>query len=167
MRAGKNAAPGLGIVGKAITFDSGGISLKPADGMGDMKGDMGGGARHTPAHERMKLEREERGLMRPIFEIVPALRREGAPVERVTGYDTHDLVAQICRQERAYSWQLLNRRIMLKELAIGGFNGLLWGGIAGLFAYFLYHSVALGIVMTYSASGGRLPKRLMLVRGQA
>ena len=37
---------------------------------------------------------------------------------------------------------------MLKELAIGGFNGLLWGGIAGLFAYFLYHSVALGVVMT-------------------
>ena len=40
------------------------------------------------------------------------------------------------------------RRLMYKELAIGGFNGLLWGGIAGLFAYFLYHSVALGIVMT-------------------
>ncbi|MBY0575413.1 MAG: magnesium transporter [Gallionellaceae bacterium] len=40
------------------------------------------------------------------------------------------------------------RRLMHKELAIGGFNGLLWGGIAGLFAYFLYRSVALGIVMT-------------------
>ena len=40
------------------------------------------------------------------------------------------------------------KRLMLKELAIGGFNGLLWGGIAGLFAYFLYHSVALGVVMT-------------------
>ena len=42
--AGKNAAPGLGIIGKAITFDSGGISLKPPDGMQDMKGDMCGGA---------------------------------------------------------------------------------------------------------------------------
>ena len=42
------------------------------------------------------------------------------PMPLVTGYDTHDLVAQICRQERAYSWQLLNRRIMLKELAISG-----------------------------------------------
>jgi predicted oxidoreductase len=29
-------------------------------------------------------------------------------------------VAQICRQERAYSWQLLNKRIALKELAISG-----------------------------------------------
>ena len=34
----------LGLVGKAITFDSGGLSLKPADGMDDMKSDMGGGA---------------------------------------------------------------------------------------------------------------------------
>lgn len=40
------------------------------------------------------------------------------------------------------------RRLMFKELAISGLNGLVWGGIAGLFAYFLYHSVALGIVMT-------------------
>ena len=32
------------LVGKAITFDSGGISLKPAANMGDMKGDMSGGA---------------------------------------------------------------------------------------------------------------------------
>jgi magnesium transporter len=40
------------------------------------------------------------------------------------------------------------RRLMIKELAISGLNGLVWGGIAGLFAYFLYHSVPLGIVMT-------------------
>lgn len=33
----------LGLVGKAITFDSGGISLKPALKMYDMKGDMAGG----------------------------------------------------------------------------------------------------------------------------
>lgn len=32
------------IVGKGITFDSGGISLKPAQNMGDMKGDMSGAA---------------------------------------------------------------------------------------------------------------------------
>lgn len=34
----------IALVGKGITFDSGGISLKPAEGMGDMKGDMAGGA---------------------------------------------------------------------------------------------------------------------------
>jgi predicted oxidoreductase len=42
------------------------------------------------------------------------------PVPLVSGFDTHDLVTQICRQERAYSWQLLNKRIALKELAISG-----------------------------------------------
>jgi leucyl aminopeptidase len=34
----------LGLVGKAITFDAGGLSLKPADGLEEMKSDMGGGA---------------------------------------------------------------------------------------------------------------------------
>ncbi len=34
----------LGLVGKAITFDTGGISIKPADGMEKMKYDMAGGA---------------------------------------------------------------------------------------------------------------------------
>jgi leucyl aminopeptidase len=34
----------LGIVGKSITFDAGGISIKPSGGMQDMKGDMSGGA---------------------------------------------------------------------------------------------------------------------------
>ena len=42
------------------------------------------------------------------------------PMPLVTGYDTHDLVAQVCRQDRAYSWQLLNRKIALKELAVSG-----------------------------------------------
>ncbi len=39
----KDAAP-LALVGKGVTFDTGGISLKPGDGMWDMKGDMGGAA---------------------------------------------------------------------------------------------------------------------------
>src|ERR1041385_313503 len=36
--------PVLGLVGKGITFDTGGISIKPADGMEKMKDDMAGGA---------------------------------------------------------------------------------------------------------------------------
>jgi leucyl aminopeptidase len=36
--------PPLAIIGKAITFDSGGLSLKPTDGMLDMKTDMAGSA---------------------------------------------------------------------------------------------------------------------------
>jgi leucyl aminopeptidase len=38
------AQPVLGLVGKGITFDTGGISIKPADGMEKMKYDMAGGA---------------------------------------------------------------------------------------------------------------------------
>ena len=37
-------SPVFGFVGKGITFDSGGISIKPADGMERMKDDMAGGA---------------------------------------------------------------------------------------------------------------------------
>ena len=43
----EHARPGgpvLGLVGKAVTFDTGGISIKPADNMEKMKYDMGGGA---------------------------------------------------------------------------------------------------------------------------
>ena len=39
-----NPSNNLWIVGKGITFDSGGLSLKPAASMVTMKGDMGGGA---------------------------------------------------------------------------------------------------------------------------
>ncbi len=42
--APKSTKPELGLIGKGVTFDSGGISLKPASGMGDMKGDMTGAA---------------------------------------------------------------------------------------------------------------------------
>jgi leucyl aminopeptidase len=40
----KSGAPVIGLVGKAVTFDTGGISIKPADGMEKMKYDMAGGA---------------------------------------------------------------------------------------------------------------------------
>ena len=42
-RKGGGGSPVV-IVGKAVTFDSGGISIKPTTGMEDMKFDMGGGA---------------------------------------------------------------------------------------------------------------------------
>jgi leucyl aminopeptidase len=42
--AGAPANPVLGLVGKGVTFDTGGISIKPSDGMEKMKYDMAGGA---------------------------------------------------------------------------------------------------------------------------
>jgi len=41
---GVTTGPVLGLVGKGITFDSGGISIKPSDKMEEMKTDMAGGA---------------------------------------------------------------------------------------------------------------------------
>ena len=45
-RGGTEEAP-IALVGKGVTFDTGGISLKPAKGMEDMKFDMGGAAAVT------------------------------------------------------------------------------------------------------------------------
>ncbi|MBI3147047.1 MAG: FAD-binding dehydrogenase [Betaproteobacteria bacterium] len=42
------------------------------------------------------------------------------PMPLVTGFDTRELVTRVCAQERAYSWQVLNRKIALKELAVSG-----------------------------------------------
>src|SRR5688572_16638385 len=49
------AAPVLGLVGKGITFDTGGISIKPADGMERMKTDMSGGAAVIAAMRAISL----------------------------------------------------------------------------------------------------------------
>ncbi len=59
--AGAPEKPVLGLVGKGITFDSGGISIKPSDGMEKMKYDMAGGAAMI-------------GAMRAIAQFKPNLR---------------------------------------------------------------------------------------------
>ncbi len=56
---GPNEAEPIALVGKGVTFDTGGISLKPGRNMGDMKYDMGGsaavvGAMHAIASKKLK-----------------------------------------------------------------------------------------------------------------
>lgn len=46
---GKKSEAPVAFVGKGVTFDTGGISLKPGPGMGDMKWDMGGAGAVTGA----------------------------------------------------------------------------------------------------------------------
>ena len=46
----------LGLVGKGITFDTGGISIKPSDGMERMKDDMAGGASVVAALRSIALQ---------------------------------------------------------------------------------------------------------------
>ena len=40
------------------------------------------------------------------------------------------------------------QRLMKKELGVAFLNGILWGGIVGVFAYLLYGNIKLGMVMT-------------------
>jgi leucyl aminopeptidase len=55
------SADHLGLIGKGVTFDTGGISIKPADGMEKMKYDMGGGAAVL-------------GAMRALAQLKPSVR---------------------------------------------------------------------------------------------
>jgi len=54
-KGAKKGGPVLGLVGKGITFDTGGISIKPADGMEKMKYDMAGGAAMAGAMRAIAL----------------------------------------------------------------------------------------------------------------
>ena len=58
----------VGLVGKAITFDSGGLSLKPAHRMDEMKSDMGGGGAVLAAVGAIA----ELGLPLRILAVVPS-----------------------------------------------------------------------------------------------
>jgi predicted oxidoreductase len=46
-------------------------------------------------------------------------RRIG-PDPLVTGYDTNWLCREVCRQSEPWTWQLLNRKIALREMAVSG-----------------------------------------------
>jgi magnesium transporter len=40
------------------------------------------------------------------------------------------------------------RKLLAKEMGVSVVNGLVWGSIVGLFAFFIYRNVSLGLVMT-------------------
>jgi magnesium transporter len=40
------------------------------------------------------------------------------------------------------------RKLFVKEMGVSAINGLIWGGIVGLFAFLIYHRWQLGLVMT-------------------
>ncbi len=63
-KSGRRNPPTVCVVGKGITFDSGGISLKPGGGMQDMKHDMSGAATVV-------------GLMRAVAQLRPSVRVVG------------------------------------------------------------------------------------------
>jgi len=42
------------------------------------------------------------------------------PIPLITAFDTRYLVSKVCEQKKQYSWQILNKRIAYKELAVSG-----------------------------------------------
>ncbi|WP_326524477.1 leucyl aminopeptidase [Sphingomonas sp.] len=59
---GGDAAP-LALVGKGVTFDTGGISIKPAAGMEDMKWDMGGAGAVAGAMKALALRKAKANVV--------------------------------------------------------------------------------------------------------
>ena len=69
----------LGLVGKGITFDTGGISIKPADNMEKMKYDMAGGAAMIGADARHRAAQAKGAGHRP-----SSARRKTCPAAKPT-----------------------------------------------------------------------------------
>jgi magnesium transporter len=40
------------------------------------------------------------------------------------------------------------KKLFTKEIAVAAVNGLVWGSVVGLFAYMIYLSIPLSLVMT-------------------
>ncbi|MDR7135415.1 leucyl aminopeptidase [Lysobacter niastensis] len=72
---GDDAHPHVAIVGKGVCFDTGGLDIKPADGMRNMKKDMGGAA-HAIALAELVMERK---LPLRITLLVPAVENAIGP----------------------------------------------------------------------------------------
>ena len=77
MRFGPEGAPKVTIVGKGVTFDTGGLDIKPASGMEIMKKDMGGAASALTL-ARLVLEAGLRVRLRVLIPIVENSIASGA-----------------------------------------------------------------------------------------
>lgn len=89
LRYKKSTRPLVTLIGKTVTFDSGGISLKPAAGMERMKGDMSGGAAVIGATLALARTKAKVNLMTiiPAVENMPSgtASRPGDVVQAMNG----------------------------------------------------------------------------------
>ena len=72
----------LGLVGKGITFDSGGISIKPSDNMEKMKYDMAGGAAMIGAMRAIALLKPKVRVIAVVCAAENMPSRQGAKARR-------------------------------------------------------------------------------------
>ncbi|MBE7437577.1 MAG: FAD-binding dehydrogenase [Spirochaetales bacterium] len=72
-------------------------------------------------HPRPLFENHGLSLVPPKTALwVNARGQRIGPLPLITAYDTKYLVDRICEEPGGYSWQILNRKIALKELAVSG-----------------------------------------------
>ena len=85
---GNKNAPTLGFVGKGITFDSGGLSLKPAESMETMKDDMSGAAAVLAALDVLSKQKAKVNVVgfMPLSENLPS-GKATKPGDIVTFYN--------------------------------------------------------------------------------
>jgi len=72
-------------------------------------------------HHRPKHQHHGLSIIPPKSAIwLNSLGKRIGPIPLISGFDTRFLVEQICRQEKKYSWQVMNMKIAIKEMAISG-----------------------------------------------
>ena len=101
MRSDGGGRGRLGLVGKAVTFDTGGISIKPSNKLEEMKMDMSGGA--------------------AVIEATTAIARIGLPVNLLRSNDTRLAkrfrTIQIANRQIQFGMDLSNLRFLSLNLA--------------------------------------------------
>ncbi len=79
----------IALVGKGVTFDTGGISLKPGAGMDEMKGDMGGAAAVAGAMKAIALRKAKANVVGVVALVEnmpgPSAQRPGDIVTTMSG----------------------------------------------------------------------------------
>lgn len=84
---GRGGGETLGLVGKSVTFDTGGISIKPSAGMHEMKMDMSGGAAVLEAVQAIA----ELGVAIDIIAVLPSTEN----VPSGTAFKPGDIITQL------------------------------------------------------------------------
>ena len=72
-------------------------------------------------HPEPQIPREGLSLIPPKSALwLDATGKRFGPLPLVTGFDTHNICKRIARDQYGYSWQLMNWKIALKEIAVSG-----------------------------------------------
>ena len=89
------------------------------------------------------------GLFEGSIEKIVALAALMPIVAGIGGNSGNQTITMIVRGLALGQVSALNMKaLFMKEIGVSLLNGIIWGGVLGIAAYMLYHSVALGLVMT-------------------